>query len=163
VGRDSTILSSSRLPKLGPRGEGWVVAQFVLMAATVVAGFARPGWPVAVRALGIAVAIVGAAYFVASARALGRSLTPFPKPRGRAELVERGPYRLVRHPIYGAGMVTFLGYGLATSVPALALAALLAVFWLPKSAVEERWLQARFAAYEDYRRRTPRRFLPWLI
>jgi protein-S-isoprenylcysteine O-methyltransferase Ste14 len=140
-----------------------VVAQFVLMAGTVVAGLSPPGWPVAVRVIGIAVAIVGAAYFVASARALGRSLTPFPKPRHRAELVARGPYRLVRHPIYGAGMVTFLGYGLATSVPAVVLAVLLAGLWLGKAAVEERWLEARFAAYPDYRRRTPRRFVPWLI
>jgi protein-S-isoprenylcysteine O-methyltransferase Ste14 len=151
------------LPELGPKGEGWVVLQFILMAATVAAGLLPPGWSVAVRAIGIAVAVVGAAYFVASARALGRSLTPLPKPRGRAELVEGGPYRLVRHPIYGAGMLTFLGYGLATSLPALALAALLAVLWLLKSAVEERWLEERFAAYPDYRQRTPRRFLPWLI
>jgi protein-S-isoprenylcysteine O-methyltransferase Ste14 len=133
------------------------------MTGTVVAGFLPPGWPVAVRAIGIALAVLGATYFVASARALGRSLTPLPKPRRRAELVERGPYRLVRHPIYGAGMLTFLGYGLATSVPALALAVLLAVLWLLKSAVEERWLEARFPAYPDYRRRTPRRFVPWLI
>ena len=140
-----------------------MVAQFVLMAGSVVAGFSPPGWPVPVRAIGIAVAIVGGVYFVASVRALGRSLTPLPKPRRRAELVERGPYRLVRHPIYGAGMLAFLGYGLATSVPALALAALLAVLWLLKAAVEERWLEARFPAYPDYRRRTPRRFVPWLI
>ena len=140
-----------------------MVAQLLLMAGTVAAGFLTPGWPVAVRAVGIAVAIVGVAYLLVSARALGRSLTPLPKPRRRAELVERGPYRLVRHPIYGAGMLTFLGYGLATSVPALALAALLAVLWLLKSAVEERWLEARFPAYPDYRRRTPRRFVPWLV
>jgi protein-S-isoprenylcysteine O-methyltransferase Ste14 len=155
--------ASSRLPSLGPRGEGWVVLQVVLMAAVLAGGFFGPGWPVGVRVVGIALAAVGGGFLVASARALGRSLTPLPRPRRRAELVEDGPYRLVRHPIYGAGLLGFLGYGLATSVPALALAALLGPFWVLKSSLEERWLEERFAGYSEYRRRTPRRFLPWLV
>ena len=155
--------ASSRLPRLGPRGEGWVVLQLALMAAALAGGFFPPGWPDQVRLVGIAVAGVGAGLLVAAARALGRSLTPLPKPRHRAELVENGPYRLVRHPIYGAGMLGFIGYGLATSLPALALAALLVPFWVLKSAVEERWLEQRFSAYSDYRSRTPRRFVPWLV
>jgi protein-S-isoprenylcysteine O-methyltransferase Ste14 len=155
--------ASSRLPRLGPRGEGWVVLQLVLMAAALGGGFFPPGWPIGVRVLGIAFAVVGAGFLVASVRALGRSLTPLPKPRRQAELVEAGPYRLVRHPIYGAGILAFLGYGLATSVPALAFAALLGPFWALKSTVEEQWLEERFPAYSEYRRRTPRRFLPWLV
>jgi protein-S-isoprenylcysteine O-methyltransferase Ste14 len=133
------------------------------MAGTVVAGLFPPGWPWAVRAVGIALAAAGVAFVVAAARALGPSLTPLPKPRGRAELVEEGPYRLVRHPIYGAGMLIAVGYALATSVPALGVAGALAVLWALKAAVEERWLEERFAEYADYRRRTPRRFLPWLL
>jgi protein-S-isoprenylcysteine O-methyltransferase Ste14 len=122
-----------------------------------------PGWPWSIRVAGIALAASGAALFAASARALGGALTPLPKPRYRAHLVEHGPYRLVRHPICGSGMLAFLGYGLATSVPAVALAALLLPFWTLKAAVEERWLEERFAAYSDYRRRTPRRFVPWFV
>jgi protein-S-isoprenylcysteine O-methyltransferase Ste14 len=153
----------THLPSLGPRGEGWVALQVALMAAVLVAGVFGPGWPRAVRIAGIVLAVAGAGFFVASLRALGESLTPLPKPRRRAQLVQHGPYRLVRHPIYGAGMGAFLGYGLATSVPALALAGLLALFWVLKAAVEERWLEERFPTYGEYRRRTPRRFLPWLV
>jgi protein-S-isoprenylcysteine O-methyltransferase Ste14 len=139
------------------------VLQLALIAGTVVAGLFPPGWPGAVRAVGIGLVAVGAAFVVAAARALGASLTPLPKPRGRAELVEHGPYRLVRHPIYGAGMLLAVGYALATSVPALGVAAALVVLWVLKAAVEERWLEERFVGYSEYRRRTPRRFLPWLL
>jgi protein-S-isoprenylcysteine O-methyltransferase Ste14 len=60
-------------------------------------------------------------------------------------------------------MLLAVGYALATSVPALGVAAALVVLWVLKAAVEERWLEERFAGYSEYRRRTPRRFLPWLL
>jgi protein-S-isoprenylcysteine O-methyltransferase Ste14 len=74
------------------------------------------------------------------------------------ELVERGPYRLVRHPIYTglilAAVVLAAEIGTAAS---LAGAALMSFgFWL-KARLEERFLGDELgqAAYADYRRRTP--------
>ncbi len=89
-------------------------------------------------------------------RTLGAALTPYPLPNEEATLVERGPYGLVRHPIYVAGLLVFLGYGLLASVPATAAVALLAVLWHFKAGVEERHLSERFPGYADYRRRVPR-------
>ena len=155
---------STRLPSLGPRGEGWVAIQFVLMAAIVGAGFLEPRWPEGARhvlsAAGAALVVAGGAFAVAAGRALGSSLTPFPRPSTRGGLVEAGPYRLVRHPLYGAGLLVLAGFSLFASVPALALTAVLAAVWALKARVEERFLAARYPAYAAYLERTPWRFLP---
>ena len=137
--------------------------QFVLMAAVLAAGVFPPRLPDWLRLAGVPLVLGGAVLAVVSARALGRAMTPFPRPRADGVLVEHGPYRLVRHPIYGAGLLFFAGYGLLASVPALVLTAALAAAWYAKAAVEERWLAERYPGYDAYARRTPRRFVPWLL
>jgi protein-S-isoprenylcysteine O-methyltransferase Ste14 len=73
-------------------------------------------------------------------------------------VVERGPYALVRHPIYtgliGAFFALAIQIGLPLGVVGAALIAL--GFWL-KGRIEERFLSAELgeAAYADYRRRVP--------
>lgn len=130
-----------------------MLAQSVLMLAAVVLAFVPPRWPLELRFVGIPLAVLGASGFVWAARALGRSLTPYPKPRDTGVLVLHGPYRYLRHPMYAAGVLFFLGIGLASSVPAAVAAGALALLWWRKAAVEERHLEARFAEYAEYRRR----------
>ena len=100
------------------RGGGWVLAQSALMVLVVVLVFLPPFWPRQLSFVGIPLAALGAVGFVWSARALGKSMTPYPRPRETGELIEKGPYRFVRHPIYAAGFLFFLGVGLSSSVPA---------------------------------------------
>ncbi len=134
------------------------------MAGITAALFLPPDWPETARRplgiVGILLVLIGAVVVVWAYRSLGRSFTPFTRPPPSAARVEAGPYRLVRHPMYGGGIVFFTGLSLAFSVTALVLTAALAALWRGKSAVEERWLAARFPEYDEYRRRTPRRFLP---
>ena len=148
------------------RGDAWVAGQFALMAVTVGLGLLPPEWPESVdRPLdwaGAVAAILGANLVYLSVRALGRSLTPFPRPKGDAELVTRGPYRLARHPIYGGGILFFLGWALFSAPLALVGVAALALLWWRKSALEERLLAERYPDYTDYRRATPRRFVPYV-
>jgi protein-S-isoprenylcysteine O-methyltransferase Ste14 len=73
-------------------------------------------------------------------------------------IVERGPYALVRHPIYtgliAAAFATAVEIG---SAQALVGAALMSFgFWM-KARLEERFLMAELGegVYADYRRRTP--------
>jgi protein-S-isoprenylcysteine O-methyltransferase Ste14 len=104
-------------------------------------------------------AVAGVAFAVWAGRALGRSLTPFPRPVP-AGLVTTGPFRLVRHPIYTGGLGLFLGYALFTSVAALVLALGLAVLWAAKLRVEERLLAEVYDGYAAYRRRVRWRLVP---
>ena len=147
------------------RGGGWVVAQFVLMAAVLGAGLLPPAWPdAAQRVLTIAGAVLvaaGIAFSIWAGRALGRSLTPFPEPVP-AGLVTTGPFALVRHPIYTGGMGFFVGYSLLTSGPALVLTACLSILWALKLRVEERLLATVYADYPAYCRRVRRRLVPFI-
>jgi protein-S-isoprenylcysteine O-methyltransferase Ste14 len=136
------------------------------MAATVGLGLLPPEWPGSVgRPLdwaGAVCAILGANLIYLSARALGRSLTPFPRPHERGELVTEGPYRRARHPIYGGGILFFLGWALFSAPLALVGVAALTGLWVGKSSLEERLLAERYPDYERYRRETPRRFVPFI-
>ena len=82
--RASSSSSASAIRTMGERGAGWVVAQFVLMAAVIAAGFVPPDWPqgAQVRSPWSApsLAIGGLVFAVWAGRTMGRSLTPFPKP-----------------------------------------------------------------------------------
>jgi protein-S-isoprenylcysteine O-methyltransferase Ste14 len=158
--------ASSGSSRRGSRGEGWVVAQALLLAAVFVAGLVGPPWwdPLAWPALpvGSLLLALGVLLALSGIRGLGRSLTPLPKPRAEGRLVETGIYGRVRHPIYGGLVVAALGWALLTaSVVALVLTAVLLGFFVLKARFEEAWLSERFPDYEEYRRRTPRRFLPF--
>lgn len=156
----------SWLPALGPRGEGWVLLQSLLFIASGVAGLSGPAWHGPIR---IASAVAGAALAIAGFTLAGRGiadlrtgLTPYPRPKADATLIQTGAYAHVRHPIYGGVILVALGWGLITAAPvALAAALVLSAFFDVKSRREEAWLVEQFPAYEAYRRRT-RRLLPWV-
>jgi protein-S-isoprenylcysteine O-methyltransferase Ste14 len=156
----------TRLPSLGPKGEGWVLIQGVLLVVLAAAGWSLgPDWSGPLRLAGaiVGVALITGGFVLAFRGAvdLGGALTPLPRPRADAELVETGVYAFVRHPIYGGLILAGFGWAiLQASVVAVALAAVLAGFLLVKSRREEAWLTQRFPAYTAYRART-RRFIPW--
>jgi protein-S-isoprenylcysteine O-methyltransferase Ste14 len=137
------------------------------MAVIAATWLLPPAWPGAVatvlRIAGVVLAALGAALLVWSSHVLGSALTPFPQPRAGAALVERGPYRLARHPVYGGGLLFFGGVSLARSILGLALTVALALLWWRKSLAEERRLEAAYPEYPEYRARTPRRFLPYVL
>ncbi|MGH2358403.1 MAG: methyltransferase family protein [Candidatus Limnocylindria bacterium] len=156
----------SRLPALGPRGEGWVAAQAVLFIATGLAGLAGPAWTGPMRTVslvtGVALAAAGGALAGRGVFDLRGGLTPYPRPKADVALVDTGAYTRVRHPIYGGLILVAFGWGLITAAPlALAAALLLGAFFDLKSRREEAWLVERFPGYEAYRRRA-RRLIPWL-
>ena len=155
----------AEVPQLGARGGGWVALQFALILVILALGVAGPGWPDSARwwlkGAGVVIAISGGAIAAAAARALGSGLTAFPRPPEAGELVDRGPYGVVRHPIY-TGVILFLaGISLALSWWALVGTALLAVLFALKLRVEERLLEERYPTYADYRSRTRYRLVPF--
>lgn len=156
----------TRVPDLGPRGEGWVALQTVALGAALVAGLLGPGWPGPAATLrsvsGLALAGAGGALALAGIRRLGAALSPFPRPVEGSALREDGVYRRVRHPIYGGLLLIALGWSLLGSPAALVPTAVLAVVLEGKRRREEAWLAAHDPAYPGYRKRAPRRFVPYV-
>jgi protein-S-isoprenylcysteine O-methyltransferase Ste14 len=152
------------VPATGSRGGTWVILQFALMAVAA-GGWLLPGRPDSrpLQILGGVLGVLGLLLTGWAYRTLGRSFTVYPVPRAEGELVESGPFRLVRHPTYGGGLLVFTGISLAHGLLGLVGTAALAVVWWHKSELEERVLTARFAGYADYRKRVRRRLLPWLV
>ena len=122
----------------------------MLFALIVASWFVGSG----ITRLGYVVAALGLVLGVWAGVTMGPSLSPFPRPPRGAELVDRGPYRVLRHPIYVGGALFFAGPSLVFSAWGLALTAVLAVFWIAKARLEERHLLERFPEYAEYRRRT---------
>ncbi len=156
----------TRLPSLGPRGEGWVMIQGILLVLVAVAGGVGPAWTGPARSVaagaGVALMAVGGLLGARGLFDLRDALTALPHPRDDASLVDTGAYGLVRHPIYGGIVVGAAGYGLVAASPlAVASALVLLAFFRLKSAREEAWLEARYPGYAAYRART-RRMLPYL-
>ena len=138
-----------------------MAGQFLLFAALVGLAFRYSGTgPAAWSGAGIGLLIAAATVAVTGAKALGRNLTPFPKPTDHAELVQHGIYSEIRHPLYTAVILAGFGWSLVClSWPAAVVAAALIPFFHAKSCREECFLRQRFPDYREYESRT-RRFIP---
>jgi protein-S-isoprenylcysteine O-methyltransferase Ste14 len=145
------------------RGEWYVVAQGVLVAAALLAPLldGRPATAITVAGGG-AVAGAGLAFIATGAIRLGRNLTPFPRPREDGVLVSEGIFALVRHPIYSGFVLLTLGWSLAwRSLAALIGALILLLFFDLKARREEQWLETKYAEYPEYRRRV-KKLIPFV-
>jgi protein-S-isoprenylcysteine O-methyltransferase Ste14 len=150
----------------------WVWGQFILFAAILgglpllhtllppdagIAPFfspAPPSWrmPAVIPWSG------GAVMAIWGARSLGPNLTPGTEPLSAGVLVERGAYRVVRHPLY-LGIVLLLwgsAWGMANARVGAVSGLVALAFFNRKAAAEERWLTRRFPAYTAYRSRVPK-------
>ena len=112
--------------------------------------------------LGYSIFILGVVIALIAAINLGKNLTPLPRPKDNAELIQGGLYRFVRHPIYFGVIVLSLGWGLIQHSTLVWLYVLIiAIFFDIKSRREEQWLHAKFSAYADYQGRV-RKLVPWV-
>jgi protein-S-isoprenylcysteine O-methyltransferase Ste14 len=138
-----------------------VIAQTILVAGVIASWSIPPRVHItALHWAGLALALTGAALFVWAHRTLAQSFTMFPKPKPGGRLVTDGPFALVRHPMYLAGVLFFGGCSLGLAWWGLAATGVLALFWVLKARREERHLRERFPAYAQYVERVRRRFVP---
>jgi protein-S-isoprenylcysteine O-methyltransferase Ste14 len=153
----------------GRRGEWYVVIQFVLFALVVAVPATWNGWPPwafpdgwLVSAAGAVLIAGGAALAIAGVLKHGLGVSALPYPRAGGTALHRGPYRLVRHPIYSGAV--FVAFGWAISIQGwltLLYAALLFVLFDAKARREEHWLVEKFPSYAGYQRRV-RKLVPFL-
>lgn len=95
---------------------------------------------------------------------LRRQLVPQPTPIANGQLIEAGPYRSVRHPIYTS--VLLLVAAATVRRPhalSFAILGLAVVFFKAKAVHEERLLAATYDDYGTYCDRVPRRLVPFLL
>jgi len=158
VGRNSAPAKASE-----SKASKWF-HQIVLMLAFVLLFWPAPGltgWflPQRLHFLVTAGAIVQAAFILLAIwarRHLGRNWSRAVRVGANHELVQTGPYRLLRHPIYTAMLGMFLGTAISASqYHALVGFGVLGVAYLRKIRLEEKILQQTFGAgYDVYRRDT---------
>jgi protein-S-isoprenylcysteine O-methyltransferase Ste14 len=133
-------------------------------AMATVFAFSKPGssTPDAVVIAGEAVSVLACVWLLVSVLALGRCFGVLPEARG---LVRRGPYRVVRHPVYLGEIGAFVGLAIAS--PSLKNAAAVAAVIIAQSVrmrLEERALTEAFPDYASYAACTPRLLpLPTLL
>ncbi|MBW2456756.1 MAG: hypothetical protein JRI68_19725 [Deltaproteobacteria bacterium] len=150
------FLRRRRATRMVPIGENAICLGSVvssLLAVSVAPPHEQwPLWP----ALLFTVAGVAAVFSLLD---LGRSFGVLPAHRG---LVQRGPYRLVRHPVYLAELTMVLACGLAGLRPlALGVVVLATLLVVVRIRIEERLL-ATMPGYYGYRHQVPWRLLPGL-
>ena len=105
------------------------------------------------RIFGAVIAVIGYVLVVVARLQLGRSFSIRPQAK---ELVVRGLYSRIRHPMYIFVDLMIFGLILALYFPwALVILPVLAVVQIVQARREGRVLQAKFGqAYQDYRRQT---------
>ncbi len=114
---------------------------------------------------GVGLILLGVAFRWYAIRTLGAYFTRDVAVSARQPVMQRGPYRYIRHPSYTGTFITMLGVGVATSNWASLLALLACVFagHLYRVRIEERALaQTIGQPYIDYMRRT-KRFIPGVV
>lgn len=147
-------------PTVRHKATAWslVAVQAALLAGIVLAS-PGPGWQQTrlTDLIGTTSTIAALTIGLWSAAYLKRGLTPSPLPNGATELVTRGPYRWVRHPMYTAVMLFSAGAAIRSGGWLIAgLATLLVGFLTIKARWEETRLVQAFAGYQAYAASTPR-------
>jgi protein-S-isoprenylcysteine O-methyltransferase Ste14 len=133
-------------------------AQAGVLVLGVVAGDSGSGLVLAVSNVVLAAGLV---FAIASLAFLGRCFGVLPDVRG---LVTRGPYRLVRHPLYLGELTAVLGVAMGSDHWQFALPVwcLVVGLQLIRTHYEERTLRAEFPEYGPYAQRT-KRLIPGLV
>ncbi|MCL5946209.1 MAG: isoprenylcysteine carboxylmethyltransferase family protein [Planctomycetes bacterium] len=117
-----------------------------------------PLWPISPiqRVMGIVLCAGGIGFAIWARTILGTNWSGIATVKEKHELICRGPYSLVRHPIYTGLLLAYVGTALAlwpTAGSVIMLAALISAAWI-KSRQEEKLMLRQFPdAYGAYRQK----------
>jgi protein-S-isoprenylcysteine O-methyltransferase Ste14 len=142
-----------------------IVAQFLLFRAYP--GFFRRHlyFPTdSCRAAGVFICAAGVAFAIGARHTLGRNWSGSPTIKEGHELVESGPYRYVRHPIYTGILLAAVGtgFGSGQTKHLFIVSSALVILWT-KLRIEESLMLRQFPqSYPGYMRRT-KALIPFLL
>ena len=102
--------------------------------------------------LGILIIIIAFIIMLVSIKDLGRNLSPFPRPINNSNLVTKGIYRFMRHPMYYSVILISIGvFIIKLSIYYLFLTISLALIIKFKITLEEKYLINKFKNYLLYK------------
>ncbi len=149
--------------------DAWLMATIGLMMIAIIIGALLINlgvlvigvMPDGLVALGGALTLIGMSGTLYCRSILGRFWTAETTVRPDHQIIDRGPYGVVRHPIYLAVSVQYLGTAIVFPAWWLIAAVMIAVVaYGLKANLEDEFLARTLAGYEDYRRRVKYRLLP---
>jgi protein-S-isoprenylcysteine O-methyltransferase Ste14 len=135
------------------RLKGWILPLIVTLSMSVVGWYEPRDFPVGVMLVSTFFVVTGTAFTIYALRHLGNHFGVVSDVRG---LVTSGPYRWVRHPLYGGETLTTIGFVIAVANPlTIAVFSLGLALQIWRARVEEQSLTAAFPEYRAYAARTP--------
>jgi protein-S-isoprenylcysteine O-methyltransferase Ste14 len=151
------------------------LGQAIPVSAAFYLLFARVHWPwwltlrfapesMALEWMGVALTVAGIAFAVWARVFIGRNWSGTVTVKEQHELIQSGPYAIVRHPIYSGFLLAYLGTAIIEGqVRGLAGFALVLWGWGIKLRLEETFMTAQFGnAYSDYKKRV-KALVPYVI
>jgi len=164
---EERLTTASNVPqwdRLIARGNRIVLTIFLATAALDAGRFRWSTMPVIVRAIGMAavVAALAVIWWCGVANRFLSASTRIQSERGHT-VVQHGPYRFVRHPLYASRIISIVGAALTLgSWIALVPAALNAVLLILRTSLEDRLLTTELPGYREYAQHVPERLVPGL-
>jgi protein-S-isoprenylcysteine O-methyltransferase Ste14 len=162
--RLTTASNSPHWDRLIARGNRILEPIFLATAALDAGRFRWSAMPIVVRAMGTAAAVaaVGVVYRCGAANHFLSMRSRIQSERGHT-VVQHGPYRFVRHPMYASRIVLTIGVALALGswialIPALLIALLLVL----RTSLEDRMLTTELPGYWEYTKHVSERLVPGL-
>jgi protein-S-isoprenylcysteine O-methyltransferase Ste14 len=162
----------NKKPKISQRGPWRLLFYIILIAATAYLLSPRrshlPLFSVnaITQSIGILLCAAGVAFAIWARRTLGRNWSGMVMIKQDHELIQRGPYAVVRHPIYTGLILASAGSVLAlipTAAGFLAVLAWALAYYL-KARYEERVLTGEFGEqYVEYKKRVRAALIPFVL
>ncbi len=145
----------------------WMVVAFSLSSALWVKQMHLAMLPITIfyrQLIAIVLFISGLALRCYAVFSLGKFFSTSVVTREQHILVERGPYRFIRHPAYTGLFISFFaaGFAMGDALALLTLISPIAYVLTQRIRIEEKWLTDHFGkVYGNYSLRT-KKLLPWI-
>lgn len=150
----------------GKYGEWYVVAQVILLFIAVLGPLSWWSLPfpasIFTLVIGCVFLLTGSLLFISVILRLGANFSALPYPKPESRLIETGPYRIMRHPMYSGVILIAFGWAFVMhSCLAIGTAIVIFIFIDIKSRREEQWLKTKFSGYAAYQKRV-RKLIPFV-